>query len=465
MRASATSKIASPAQLHASQANNTANKADPASPFALLVNDAAKAAQKPAHHDKSGGNKNESQDNGRQAAHTDSTHQPPPVRHASSGKTNKTEKQAKAEKSGHDETTDVTAQTDTKADAKAETKTDTATGDDSKKDSPSADLQLVDKQTLPPAQGPAPQPAITVTAANDGSGTVRVGAASAAGAPQAVQNNQNGQAAAPSDADADDQLAGATAQAAAQNAGQADATPGAAKTEAKTGAVKTAKPVADAKADSKAAAADSKAADIKADATQAQAQSDKAAAANASDAPPAPKPAPPPVQAAATSNIGAPQANAPSVTQHVQVTQAAPNTAPNLPALAVQIASRSQSGSKQFDIRLDPPELGRVEVRLSIDSTGKASAHLSADQPQTLDLLQKDAPALTRALRDAGLDVSQDGLNFSLRQQSSDGGNAGNGGARGNARNFSLSATTSLEAAAAGAQYRAPADGRLDIRV
>ena len=63
---------------------------------------------------------------------------------------------------------------------------------------------------------------------------------------------------------------------------------------------------------------------------------------------------------------------------------------------------RSQSGAKQFDIRLDPPELGRVEVRLSIDATGKASAHLSADQPQTLDLLQKDAPALTRALRDAG---------------------------------------------------------------
>ena len=59
-----------------------------------------------------------------------------------------------------------------------------------------------------------------------------------------------------------------------------------------------------------------------------------------------------------------------------------------------------------------------MEVRLSIDATGKASAHLSADQPQTLNLLQKDAPALTRALREAGLDVSQDGLNFSLRQQS-----------------------------------------------
>jgi len=131
----------------------------------------------------------------------------------------------------------------------------------------------------------------------------------------------------------------------------------------------------------------------------------------------------------------------------------------------VEIAAKTQSGAKQFDIRLDPPELGRVEVRLSIDATGKASAHLSADQPQTLSLLQKDASVLTRALRDAGLDVSQDGLNFSLRQQNDNNqsGNAGSGNRR--SRNFSLSATTSVDATAMTAAYRGPANGRLDIRV
>ncbi len=50
---------------------------------------------------------------------------------------------------------------------------------------------------------------------------------------------------------------------------------------------------------------------------------------------------------------------------------AAPAATPNTDALAVSIAARSMSGAKQFDIRLDPPELGRVEVRLSIDATGK----------------------------------------------------------------------------------------------
>ena len=114
-------------------------------------------------------------------------------------------------------------------------------------------------------------------------------------------------------------------------------------------------------------------------------------------------------------------------------------------SLAVEIAAKSQSGAKQFDIRLDPPELGRVEVRLSIDATGKAEAHMTADQPQTLHLLQKDSETLTRALRDAGLDVSQNGLNFSLRGQDRQNGNGqNNSGQGGNFR--ALQATKVIEA-------------------
>jgi flagellar hook-length control protein FliK len=147
----------------------------------------------------------------------------------------------------------------------------------------------------------------------------------------------------------------------------------------------------------------------------------------------------------------------------VQVTA---QPAPNLPALAVEIAAKSQSGAKQFDIRLDPPELGRVDVRLSIDATGKASAHLSADQPHTLTLLQNDAPTLARVLREAGLDVSQDGLNFSMRQQAENfNGNTGDDGRRGGPRAFSLTATTDIDANAVTAAYQSAANGRLDIRV
>ena len=139
---------------------------------------------------------------------------------------------------------------------------------------------------------------------------------------------------------------------------------------------------------------------------------------------------------------------------------------PDTDALAVSIAARSLSGAKQFDIRLDPPELGRVEVRLSIDASGKTEAHLTTDQPQTLALLQKDAPILTRALRDAGLDVSQSGLNFSLKGQGQNpGGQGGNFGTP--SRGFSLpAAAQSIEAAQAGiALPSLPGSARLDIHV
>jgi flagellar hook-length control protein FliK len=153
--------------------------------------------------------------------------------------------------------------------------------------------------------------------------------------------------------------------------------------------------------------------------------------------------------------------------QHLDISHQ--NPAPNMAALGIAIAARSLSGSRQFDIRLDPPELGRVEVRLSIDDTGKASAHLSADRQQTLDLLQKDSSGLTRALRDAGLNVAQNGLNFSLRQQN--GGNEGRGfSARGRGGVQSLAAAARLRSTPtsiplSGTAAHGALDGRLDIRV
>jgi hypothetical protein len=169
--------------------------------------------------------------------------------------------------------------------------------------------------------------------------------------------------------------------------------------------------------------------------------------------------------AAAPAQPSAPSAPMP---QHVAVHHAEPT--PDMPALGIAIAARSLSGARQFDIRLDPPELGHVAVRLSIDAAGKASAHLTADQQQTLDLLQKDSGSLTRALRDAGLDVSQSGLNFSLRQQSGGGGDHHGFSSRGNrGAPASLSSATRLSATLTSTPNpRAAlfaADGRVDIKV
>jgi flagellar hook-length control protein FliK len=453
VRAPATSRIAPSANIHASQGKADANKADPASPFALLVDSAA-----PKPTPKSGSNKTADHDSGdkqdakptkqdnKAAAANDPAQTP--VKSVPSGKADKTDK------------------TD-KDDGTAQAKADTAATDASQ----APDPQPVDPQTAPsPVQPPAPPP--VMTAANDVSGDATgvaapAGAASApaTAATGAAQAAQNSRAAAPqadpSDDQAQDDQSVADAAQPAATAKSAAGKPGAVKSPASN--IKTAK----ADDSSATAAGDTKADDIKADDIKAAAaQSEKNAAADT----PAPKAAPQPVQAAGnTASVGgvpAPQAsqasNAPAVTQHVQVS-AGPS--PNLPALAVQIAAKSQGGARQFDIRLDPPELGRVDVRLSIDAAGKTSAHLSADQPQTLDLLQKDASSLTRALRDAGLDVSQDGLNFSLRQQSHDGGGNNNGNGQGASRAFSLTASAAIDPTATSASWRGVADGRLDIRV
>jgi chemotaxis protein MotD len=219
-------------------------------------------------------------------------------------------------------------------------------------------------------------------------------------------------------------------------------------------------------------------------AAEAAAKSDARADKSGPDAaPPQPQTAasqtPPPQVAAAQTSLAQTPPAQPHITQHVTVAHTAPPGAtpgatpaaaglirPDLPGLAVSVAARSLSGARQFDIRLDPPELGHVEVRLSIDAAGKTSAHLSADQPQTLDLLQKDAGSLTRALRDAGLDVSQNSLNFSLRQQGGHGaGDSGSRSAsRGRARNLTVSRTLQ-PLSSVSVSYRAPLDGRLDIQV
>ena len=74
-----------------------------------------------------------------------------------------------------------------------------------------------------------------------------------------------------------------------------------------------------------------------------------------------------------------------------------------LSGIPVLIASKALNGSNHFDIRLDPPELGRIEVRLKVDRDGQVSSHLIADRPDTLALLRRDQTGLERALQDAGL--------------------------------------------------------------
>ncbi|WP_213775904.1 flagellar hook-length control protein FliK [Bradyrhizobium sp. dw_78] len=152
-------------------------------------------------------------------------------------------------------------------------------------------------------------------------------------------------------------------------------------------------------------------------------------------------------------------------TAPVSVT-AATHAAVPLNGLAVEIAASAKNGKSSFEIRLDPADLGRIDVRINVDSTGQMTSHLTVEKPETLSMLQQDAPQLQRALNDAGFKTGDSGLQFSLRDQSSSGQNGGNGGNR-NPQRLVISSEETAPAAAAGRTYgrMTGSSSGVDIRV
>ncbi|MCJ2037226.1 flagellar hook-length control protein FliK [Methylobacterium sp. J-068] len=136
---------------------------------------------------------------------------------------------------------------------------------------------------------------------------------------------------------------------------------------------------------------------------------------------------------AATPDVAAPAPSGPGTQAQAPVP---------LGAVPMTIGLRSMAGSNQFEIRLDPKDLGRIDVNLAIDKeTGTVQATLVVDRPETLALLQRDAGNLQQALSQAGLDAPDGSISLSLRNDGG-GGDASRGsnpegeraGARGGGR-------------------------------
>jgi len=118
----------------------------------------------------------------------------------------------------------------------------------------------------------------------------------------------------------------------------------------------------------------------------------------------------------------------------------------------MEIAASAKSGKSRFEIRLDPADLGRIDVRIDVDRSGQVTSHLTVDKPETLSMLRQDAPQLQRALDDAGFKTGDSGLQFSLRDQSSSGQNSGNDNGR-NAQRLVISDEDTTRAAVTGRTY------------
>jgi flagellar hook-length control protein FliK len=131
---------------------------------------------------------------------------------------------------------------------------------------------------------------------------------------------------------------------------------------------------------------------------------------------------------------------------------AATNAAVPLSGLALEIAAWARSGKTRFEIRLDPADLGRIDVRIDVDRNGQVTSHLRVEKPDTLFMLRQDAPQLQRALDDAGLKTGNGGLQFSLRDQSPSRQDNGSETGR-NAQRLVISDEDTIPAAVAGRTY------------
>jgi flagellar hook-length control protein FliK len=90
-----------------------------------------------------------------------------------------------------------------------------------------------------------------------------------------------------------------------------------------------------------------------------------------------------------------------------------------LSQIAAQIVRRLEGRSTRFEMALRPDDLGRVDVKLDIDSDGRLTARLAFDNPLAATDLRGRADELRRQLEQAGFQLSDNALDFAERDSSS----------------------------------------------
>lgn len=98
--------------------------------------------------------------------------------------------------------------------------------------------------------------------------------------------------------------------------------------------------------------------------------------------------------------------------------------------VAATLTKNAQTGeSKNMTLRLDPPELGKIEIQMHFTKDKSVKTHMIFEKPETMLMMQRDQHALERAMQQSGLDAGGNSLSFELSggDHSFD-DNRGNGG-------------------------------------
>ena len=139
--------------------------------------------------------------------------------------------------------------------------------------------------------------------------------------------------------------------------------------------------------------------------------------------------------------------------------------------VAMQIRRAAAGGADRITLQLHPRDLGTVEVRLEFGDNASVRAAVLVERPETLELLQRDARLLQRALNEAGLEADGGSLSFDLRGEGNQGGDT-EGDGRGAEDDQAFLADDEQDGPADAAEpdmvdtyAMAVSDGRLDIRI
>ncbi|MGZ9097037.1 MAG: flagellar hook-length control protein FliK [Micavibrio sp.] len=93
------------------------------------------------------------------------------------------------------------------------------------------------------------------------------------------------------------------------------------------------------------------------------------------------------------------------------------------PHAATQIVAATLSRSvqngetKNMTLRLDPPELGRIEIQMHFTKDKSVKTHMIFEKPETMLMMQRDSQTLERAMQQAGMDAGGNELSFELAGQ------------------------------------------------
>lgn len=113
--------------------------------------------------------------------------------------------------------------------------------------------------------------------------------------------------------------------------------------------------------------------------------------------------------------------------------------------IAAQIQRRLEGRSTRFEIALRPAELGRVDVKLDIDSEGRLAARLAFDNPAAATDMRGRVDELRRQLEAAGFHLAEDAFEFADRDSGSSAFDRGQDTRHGQNRAFAAAARLKTE--------------------